>query len=219
MNPPASICSLTRSANPTLLATLKMAFCDNHRQLRLPLARLIYSIAAYVLIAAPVISGELNNDDQSDQPVSFVNDIMPVLTKAGCNSGVCHAKAGGGQNGFELSLLGFEPAEDYGHLTREGRGRRLFPAAPDRSLLLQKISGGMPHGGGIRLQPESEGYQLIRKWIEQSTPDTAATDPVLESVEVQPPDGVLEMLGQQQLKALASLFGWQRARCDRARPV
>jgi hypothetical protein len=180
-----------------------MAICDNDRQPKFPLARLIHSIAACVLIYAPTTAGEPGSDNAADSPVSFVNDIMPVLTKAGCNSGVCHAKAGGGQNGFELSLLGFEPAEDYSHLTREGRGRRLFPAAPDQSLLLQKVSGRIPHGGGIRLQPESRGYRLIRTWIEQGTPDTAATDPVLESVEVQPAHGVLEMQSQQQLKALA----------------
>ena len=66
----------------------------------------------------------LSNADQ--RIVNFTNDVMPVLTKAGCNAGVCHAKAGGGQNGFELSLLGFEPREDYEHLVKEGRGRRLF---------------------------------------------------------------------------------------------
>src|SRR6185295_15790777 len=53
-----------------------------------------------------------------DRPVSFVNDVMPVLTKAGCNAGVCHAKAGGGQNGFQLSLLGFETLEDFEHLVK-----------------------------------------------------------------------------------------------------
>ena len=178
----------------------KMALRDTDRSATILLLRLIYSITVCGLIFAPTIAGEPESDDQ---PVSFVNDVMPILTKAGCNSGVCHAKAGGGQNGFQLSLLGFEPAEDYGSLTRDGRGRRLFPAAPERSLLLQKMSGRIPHGGGIRLQPESKGYQLIRKWIKQSMPDTSATDPVLESVEVVPSDGVLEMLGRQQLKALA----------------
>src|SRR5262245_15225981 len=89
--------------------------------------------------------------EAAERPVSFVNDVMPVLTKAGCNVGVCHAKAGGGQNGFQLSLLGFEPPEDYEHLAKEGQSRRLFFAAPDRSLLLLKGSGQVPHGGGVRL--------------------------------------------------------------------
>ena len=65
---------------------------------------------------------------ETAKPVSFVNDVMPVLTKAGCNVGVCHAKAGGGQKGFQLSLLGFEPIEDYESIVKDGHGRRLFPA-------------------------------------------------------------------------------------------
>ena len=70
---------------------------------------------------------------ESARIVSFRNDVVPVLTKAGCNSGACHAKAGQGQNGFQLSLLGFEPQEDYEHLVKEGRGRRVFAASPDQS--------------------------------------------------------------------------------------
>ena len=66
---------------------------------------------------------------------NFTHDIIPVLTKYGCNGGGCHGKSEG-QNGFKLSLLGFEPAEDYEHLVHEARGRRLFPAAPENSLLL-----------------------------------------------------------------------------------
>ena len=110
-----------------------------------------------------------SNADETGH-VSFVNDVVPLLTKAGCNAGVCHAKAGGGQNGFQLSLLGFEPAEDYDHLVREGRGRRLFPAAPRQSLLLRKASGSVPHRGGVRLPVDSEGYALLLKWVQQGTP-------------------------------------------------
>jgi hypothetical protein len=101
------------------------------------------------------------------RPISFVNDVVPVLTKAGCNTGVCHAKAGNGQNGFQFSLLGFEPQEDYEHLVKEGRGRRLFPAAPEQSLILLKASGQVPHGGGQRLDRSSEGYARLLSWIRQ----------------------------------------------------
>ena len=72
--------------------------------------------------------------------VSFVNDVVPLLTKAGCNSGVCHAKAGNGQNGFRLSLLGFEPKEDFEYMAKDSRGRRLSLAFPESSLLLKKAS-------------------------------------------------------------------------------
>src|SRR5688572_8836813 len=97
-------------------------------------------------------------------PVHFVNDVVPVFTKAGCNGGGCHGKSGG-QNGFRLSLLGFEPQEDYLHLVKESRGRRLFVAAPERSLLLTKAVGEVPHGGGKRLEPGSDDYRTIARWI------------------------------------------------------
>ena len=83
---------------------------------------------------------------ESVRPVSFVNDVVPVLTKAGCNSGACHAKAGQGQNGFQLSLLGFEPQEDYEHLVKESHGRRVFAASPEQSLLLRKAVNRVAQG-------------------------------------------------------------------------
>jgi hypothetical protein len=138
----------------------------------------------------------------AERPVSFVNDVMPVLTKAGCNIGVCHAKAGGGQKGFQLSLLGFEPLEDYEHLVKEGQSRRLFLAAPDRSLLLLKGSGQVPHGGGVRLNPASESYAVLREWIRQGAP-LGEGEPQLASFEIQPASGRIARGGEQQLTALA----------------
>ncbi|TWU17280.1 hypothetical protein Pla52o_52860 [Novipirellula galeiformis] len=140
---------------------------------------------------------------ESESTISFVNDIAPVLTKAGCNTGVCHAKAGGGQNGFQLSLLGFEPLEDYEHTALEGRGRRLSPASPDQSLLLQKASGQTPHGGGIRLEPDSEGYAVMRRWIAQGAPLGPEQEIQLVSVEVQPAEGLLQCNSEQSLKVIA----------------
>jgi len=141
--------------------------------------------------------------DEPDKPVSFVNEVVPLLTKAGCNMGVCHAKAGGGQNGFQLSLLGFEPQEDYEHLVLEGRGRRLFPADPDRSLILRKASGQVPHGGGLRFDRDSESYAVLRRWIQQGTPFNLPGDPKLVSIAVEPSRGSIQPRGQQQLKAVA----------------
>jgi hypothetical protein len=138
----------------------------------------------------------------AEQTVSFVNEIVPLLTKAGCNAGVCHAKAGNGQNGFQLSLLGFEPLDDYEQLVKKARGRRLSFTSPDHSLLLLKASGQTPHGGGRRLDPSSEGYALLRRWIAEGAPlsNDAAR---LESFEVQPAQASIARGGQQQLKALA----------------
>ncbi len=139
----------------------------------------------------------------AEKSVSFVNDVMPVLTKSGCNVGVCHAKAGGGQKGFQLSLLGFEPLEDFEHLTKEGRSRRLFFGAPDRSLLLLKASGQVPHGGGVRLESSSEGYAVLREWIRQGAPYDSESAPKFVTFEVQPARGSIKRQAEQQLKVVA----------------
>jgi hypothetical protein len=135
--------------------------------------------------------------------INFVNDVMPILTKAGCNSGECHAKAGQGQNGFELSLLGFEPQDDYEHLVKEARSRRIFPAAPDQSLVLMKASSAVPHGGGNKLPRDSQGYRVLREWIGQGLPFGGEKDPTLESIEVSPKNGTLKKGAKQQLKISA----------------
>jgi hypothetical protein len=98
--------------------------------------------------------------------ICFRNDVVPVFTKLGCNSGGCHGKSSG-QNGFHLSLLGFEPDEDFHHFGKEERGRRLVPSARDRRLLLLKATAKLPHGGGHRIVADSRGYRLLRRWIAQ----------------------------------------------------
>src|SRR2546423_12940949 len=90
--------------------------------------------------------------------VSFELDVVPILTRVGCNAGACHGKARG-QNGFQLSLLGFDRDFDHAALTKEARGRRIFPAAPDKSLLLLKPTGQVAHGGGKRLELNEPAYE------------------------------------------------------------
>jgi hypothetical protein len=87
-------------------------------------------------------------------PINFRNQVVPIFTKLGCNSGGCHGKSGG-QNGFKLSLLGFYAEDDYEFLRKESRGRRIFPAVPGESLLLKKAVGRSPHGGGKRMEQAS----------------------------------------------------------------
>jgi len=136
--------------------------------------------------------------------VSFVNDVVPLLTKAGCNAGVCHAKAGNGQNGFRLSLLGFEPKEDFEYLVKDSRGRRLSLADPESSLLLLKSTAGMPHGGGARIENPSAEYSVLLNWIRQGASYDAETAPQLVSVETQPTRASVKPGAQQQLKVIAS---------------
>jgi len=138
----------------------------------------------------------------NDVAVSFPGKIAPIFTKLGCNGGGCHGKSGG-QNGFRLSLLGFEPTEDYEYLVKEGRGRRLFPAAPDQSLLLTKSIAKLPHGGGRRLDETDPAYRLIRRWIEQGMPYGKADDPVVTHIEVHPKERLMERSGTQQIVVVA----------------
>lgn len=136
------------------------------------------------------------------QPINFPNQIVPIFTKTGCNGGGCHGKSGG-QNGFRLSLLGFEPTEDYEHLVKEARGRRLFPAAPEASLLLTKGAAILPHGGGKRIDPASDDYKLIARWIRQGMPYGKTNDPVVSQIEVFPKARTMSLRAEQQLVVLA----------------
>src|SRR5207302_9126143 len=112
-------------------------------------------------------------------------DVVPLLTKLGCNGGGCHGKATG-QNGFKLSLLGYEPDLDYDAIVQEARGRRILPSAPSSSLLLLKATGTLAHGGGKRLTVGSEDYQTIRRWIENGAPPAKSSDPTLSRITVTP---------------------------------
>ena len=136
--------------------------------------------------------------------LNFNNDIEPVLSKFSCNSGGCHGKASG-QNGFKLSLLGFDPAFDYDALVKQGHGRRVFPAAPDRSLLLSKPTGQVVHGGGKKFEVDSPAYRLLRRWVEQGLPFGQPDDPKVKSIRVSPADRTMARGATQQLRVVATL--------------
>ena len=139
---------------------------------------------------------------QQQLPVNFKNEIVPIFTKLGCNAGGCHGKSDG-QNGFKLSLLGFYPDDDYEYLVKEDRGRRIFHADPEYSLLLTKPSNQLPHGGGHRLSPGGYEWQLISSWIEQGTPYGEEDDPVIERIEVFPRTRSMNSETRQQLIVIA----------------
>ncbi|MEQ1852176.1 MAG: DUF1549 domain-containing protein [Chthoniobacteraceae bacterium] len=167
----------------------------------LPVANGTATVTATVDGVTGSLPVKVENADRSE-PINFPNQIVPIFTKAGCNSGGCHGKASG-QNGFKLSLLGFEPAEDYEHLVKEARGRRVFPAAPENSLLLLKGIATTPHGGGKRIDRESDDYRMLVRWIAQGMPYGRDTDPKLDRVEVLPKKRTLALNGEQQLVVLA----------------
>jgi hypothetical protein len=134
--------------------------------------------------------------------VRFGTDVVPILTKLGCDSGGCHGKATG-QNGFKLSLFGFEPELNYDALVTEGRGRRLSLADPDRSLLLLKATARVPHGGGRRLNESSDDYRILRDWIAQGAAAPRDDDPRLVRIEQSPQEQILSKDSSQQLRVTA----------------
>lgn len=138
----------------------------------------------------------------NDPDVSFSLDIQPILTAKGCNQGACHGKQRG-QNGFQLSLLGFDNDFDHAALTREGRGRRIFPASPERSLLVQKATGELPHGGGRRLEVGDDDYQTLLRWIRQGAPRSIENEPTILNVELSQSTVVLEPKATARLSVTA----------------
>ena len=137
-----------------------------------------------------------------ERELHFVNDIEPILTKTGCNTGGCHGKASG-QNGFKLSLFAFEPKFDYDALVNEAHGRRVFPAAPEESLLLKKATAQTVHGGGSRFDEHSEAYRILLRWVAQGLPYGDENAPKVERIEVQPRERLLAGVGEQQLRVVA----------------
>ena len=129
---------------------------------------------------------------------TFERDVMPLLSRLGCNAGSCHGKQRG-QNGFQLSILGFDPDFDHAAIALDGRGRRVFPAMPEQSLLLQKATAGVAHGGGKRFEVGSEPFEVIRRWIADGMPRDPEGTPDVVGLEVWPADRSLGPEERQQL--------------------
>ncbi len=129
-------------------------------------------------------------DAGAARPPNFRLDVMPALTRAGCNSGTCHGSARG-QDGFHLSLFGYDPDGDYRALTTELPGRRINLGRPDESLLLTKGLGMVPHTGGQRLTPDDELHRALLAWLELAAPPAPTDTPEVVAVDVFPPELVL----------------------------
>ncbi len=135
--------------------------------------------------------------------ISFHLDVMPVLTRSGCNTGSCHGAARG-KDGFRLSLFGFDPVGDFQRITREIGVRRINLAIPDQSLILLKSVGSVPHSGGKRMEPGSEYEKTMLTWLKANAPLDATTPPTCTKVELFPAQAVLEGEGAtQRLVAVA----------------
>lgn len=140
---------------------------------------------------------------QADTP-SFRHDILPILSKKGCNTGGCHG-ALAGKGGFRLSLFGYDPERDYQTITREMRGRRVEFAAPARSLLLTKPTTSLAHKGAKRLDVGSGDYNTIARWIAAGAPGPDEKDPKLTKIEIEP-ESSLHSLGDKIGLAVTAHF-------------
>ena len=137
---------------------------------------------------------------------SFKQDILPILTRSGCNMGGCHGKLAG-QNGFRLSLRGYAPEWDHQWITQEVSGRRIDLGFPEKSLLLAKPSGEIPHDGGVRFRPGSRMWQTLRDWIASRAPAALADEPDVVRLEILPGDSVMVPGESQQLLVRAHYAG------------
>ncbi|MFT5522943.1 MAG: hypothetical protein ACI9G1_005351 [Pirellulaceae bacterium] len=163
------------------------------------------SLTVLCFLAAALASGECANAQTvvENKKLNFANDIVPLLTRAGCNSGGCHGKQAG-RKGFKLSLFGFDPAFDHQALTIESRGRRVFPAAPEKSLVLAKATNRVAHGGGQRFDEDSRAYRLLLQWIRQGMPFGEAGDARLIGIAMLPTSRTLGRHDSQQLSVTAT---------------
>ncbi len=148
---------------------------------------------------------------------SYENHVMPVLTKAGCNSGPCHG-AMAGKSGLRLSLRGYAPEVDHDALVRQASGRRIRPGIPEESLVLWKATGVVPHGGGTRLAAGSRDYRVIADWISAGAPGPQANSPQVVRIEASPARARFEAgeRGRVTVRAISSdgtsedVTGWAK---------
>jgi hypothetical protein len=140
----------------------------------------------------------------SDRPrIDFVHHVMPVMSKAGCNAGACHASQYG-KGGFKLSVFGFAPDDDYKAIVRDGFGRRAAFLNPEQSLFLQKPTGSVSHEGGKRLDKGSTDYQILERWLASGAPKPTGPHPVISGLKIEPARRVGQAGFSQQLRVVAN---------------
>lgn len=134
--------------------------------------------------------------------IDFERDVHPMFSRFHCNGGSCHGKQRG-QGGFQLSMFAFDPEFDYAALTKESRGRRASPLAPDQSLVLLKGAGKVPHGGGKKLPENSSYYRLMEQWIAEGATRAVADTPKLVKIAAYPTERIMQPKTKQQMVVTA----------------
>ena len=170
---------------------------------RLVSHRVRWILSSLVLLSFATTSHPLAaQEPATSRPFHFETNVVSILSRFGCNASGCHGKAEG-QNGFKLSIFGFDPQADHISLTSEGRGRRTNPTIPEKSLLLQKACGDMPHGGGVRIRKDTDEYRTLRNWIAAGLPFGEPTAPRVVSITVSPREQLMKLKTTQPLKVVA----------------
>ncbi|MGV3724648.1 MAG: hypothetical protein ACO1SX_27440, partial [Actinomycetota bacterium] len=149
-------------------------------------------------------------DTARDFPRTFENDVIPVLTKAGCNMGACHG-ALNGKGGFRLSLLGYDPAADFAAIAQENEGRRIVVTDPGDSLLLKKATMTVPHAGGLRFRTDSYEYQVVLGWLKDGSAGPQSDAPEINGVEVLPAERTIRLVEPELRVAFPQLKGAPKA--------
>jgi WD40 repeat protein len=158
--------------------------------------------AQFSVLRAQTQKLSTENSALSTSSLSYTRDILPILTKAGCNLGSCHAKSSG-QAGFRLSIFAFDTKGDFMEFVNDSRGRRVFPALPEDSLILQKATVRVQHEGGQRFEPDSEWAKTIANWIRQGMPYETPNQPVLTEIAIAPGEKTYRKNEELALKVTA----------------
>ena len=164
-----------------------------------------FTLNGQTAVVPVIVSGQ-----KQPYPVSFVQDVQPVLSKLGCNAGTCHGAAQG-KNGFKLSLRGYDPLFDHRALTDDLAGRRFNRAAPDQSLMLLKPTGAVPHVGGVVTHRGEPYYEMLRAWIAHGV-KLDLDSPRVTSLDIYPKSPVIALPGMRQQMVVMATYSDGRVR-------
>jgi hypothetical protein len=180
------------------------SFLNHNRDSRHQRTLVVVLLAGSMLVMGSIGSPDLRGgENPREKKVSFRNQIVPLLTKLGCNQGACHGSQHG-KGGFKLSLLGFEPEVDYASIVKSAEERRVTPFAPEESLVLLKPTLSVAHGGGRRMEVDSPAYMLLEQWLMEGAPGPRDDDPRVVGLKVRPERRLTEPGQEQQLKVIAA---------------
>ncbi len=154
------------------------------------------------LISVPASAA---SSGKPERPVSYLYDVVPTLTRSGCNQGTCHGNRDG-RGGLKLSLRGENPEDDWLILTRNGGGRRVDRQDPGRSLLLLKATSNIPHGGGIRFTEDSVEYARLSRWIAEGAKMDPPGTPRIQDLTVVPGESILHDPRRNVKLSVTALF-------------